>query len=219
MKSMTVHPGAPHEIRRGQLLDDVITLYQNQPKICEEYPIGVKFVSEKVIDAGGVCRDMFSAFFEEMYKVYFDRANLLSPVVHPGMDVSVISILGAIISHAYLVTGILPVRIAFPTLARSVLGPTANVSSEVLVDTFIDSLSLYETSIMKRASAEAKDKQLSFSSDLMPLVLSVFSRFGVRQLPTPPRFQHTLSQVATYEFFSKPSAALSLLHSGIPEQH
>jgi hypothetical protein len=69
---------------------------------------------------------------------------------------------------------------------------------------------------MTRASAEAKEKQPSFSSDLMPLVLSVFSRFGVRQLPTPLKFQHTLSQVA---FFSKPSAALSLLHSGIPEQH
>jgi hypothetical protein len=53
----------------------------------------------------------------------------------------------------------------------------------------------------------------------MPLVISVFSRFGVRQLPTPLKFQHTLSQVATYEFFSKPSATLSLLHSGIPEQH
>ena len=55
---------------------------------------------------------------------------------------------------------------------------------------------------MKRASAEAKEKQPSFSSDLMPLVISVFSRFGVRQLPTPLKFQHTLSQVATYEFFS-----------------
>ena len=41
----------------------------------------------------------------------------------------------------------------------------------------------------------------------------------MRQLPTPLKFQHTLSQVATYEFFSKLSAALSLLHLGIPEQH
>lgn len=58
---------------------------------------------------------MFSAFFEEMYKAYFDGANLLSPIVHPGMDVEVMSILGVIISHAYIATGILPIRIAFPT--------------------------------------------------------------------------------------------------------
>ena len=51
---------------------------------------------------------MFSAFFEEMYKVYFDGTNLLSPVVYPGMDVSVVSLLGTVISHAYIVTGILP---------------------------------------------------------------------------------------------------------------
>ena len=200
---MSFHRGGPHAVRRSELLDGVITLYQeNQAKVFKEYPFRMKFVSKKAIDAGGVSRDMFSAFFEEMYKVYFDGANLLSPIVHPGMDVSVISIIGAIISHAYIVTGILPIRIAFPTLARFLFGPSITVSSEVLVDTFIDSLSLYEASIMKRASAEAKEKQPSFSSDLMPLVISVFSRFGVRQLPTPLKFQHTLSQVATYEFFS-----------------
>ena len=154
-----------------------------------------------------------------MYKVYFDGTNLLSPIVYPGMDVSVISLLGAIISHAYIVTGILPIRLAFPSLACCLFGPSATVSPEVLVDAFIDSLSLYEANIMRRASEEAKEDRSSFSADVMPLVLSVFSRFGVRQLPTPVRFRQMLTQVATYEFFSKPSAALSLIHSGVPEQH
>ena len=122
---MSFHRGGPHAVRRSELLDDVITLYQeNQAKVFKEYPFRMKFVSKKAIDAGGVSRDMFSAFFEEMYMVYFDGANLLSPIVHPGMDVSVISILGAIISHAYIVRGILPTRIAFPTLARFLLGPS-----------------------------------------------------------------------------------------------
>ena len=214
------HGGATHQIHRSELLDDVVTLYQkNQPKICQEYPFRIKFVSEKAIDAGGVSRDMFSAFFEEMYKVYFDGANLLSPIVHPGMDVEVMSILGAVISHAYIIAGILPIRIAFPTLACCLLGLNTEISSEVLIETFIDSLSLYDAGIMKRACSEARAKQPAFSSDLMPLVLSLFSRYGVRQLPTPPQFQHMLSQVAAYEFISKPSAAISLIYSGVPDQH
>lgn len=220
IESHHFHGGATHQIRRSELLDDVVTLYRkNQPKIYQEYPFHIKFVAEKAIDAGGVSRDMFSAFFEEMYKAYFDSANLLSPIVHPGMDVEVMSILGAIISHAYIATGILPIRIAFPTLACCLLGANTEISSEVLIQTFIDSLSLYDASVIKRACAEARAKQPVFSSDLMSLVLSVFSRYGVRQLPTPPQLQQTLSQVAAFEFISKPSAAISLLYSGVPDQH
>jgi hypothetical protein len=124
---------------------------------------------------------------------------------YPG--ISVISTLGSIISHAYFVTGILPIRVAFPGLARCLLGPDITFSS------LIDSL---EANIIKRACVEAR---LEIANDLMPLILSVLSRFDVRQLPTHHIFQLTLGQVATYEFMTKSSAALSVLYSGISKQH
>ncbi len=89
------------------MFDEIILLYGNREQdVLQVYQL----LSEQAIDA---TRDLFSAFFEEAYKKLFDGSSLLCPVVHPGMDVSTV---GLIISHAYLVTGLLPTRIAFPCL-------------------------------------------------------------------------------------------------------
>ena len=48
--------------------------------IIKEIPLHISFKGEKAIDAGGVSREMFSAFFEAVYAKYFDGAGLLCPV-------------------------------------------------------------------------------------------------------------------------------------------
>lgn len=35
--------------------------------ILEEYPFRVQYENELAVDTGGVCRDLFSAFWEEAY--------------------------------------------------------------------------------------------------------------------------------------------------------
>ena len=120
-----------------------------------------------------------------IYKAYFDGGNLLSPIIHPEMNVTIISVLGTIISRAYLVSGTLPIRIAFPTLAHCLLGPGVNVSSSVLVQTFLDSLSPHDANIIKRANEEVLLQQ---PKDLMPSLLSILSHFRIRALPGPPNF-------------------------------
>ena len=114
---------------------------------------------------------------------------------------------------------ILPIRIAFPTLAHCLLGPGVNVSSSVLVQTFLDSLSPHDASIIKRATEEVLLQQPVFSKDLMPSLLSILSHFHIRALSEPPNFRHMICQIASYEFCSKPSAALAAMFSGIPKQH
>lgn len=162
---------------------------------------------------------MFSAFFEEIYWIYFNGTNLLTPIVCPGMDVSTISIIRTVISHAYIARGLLPTCMAFPSLACYLLGQKVSTSSFILVETLIDSLSNNDSGVMKRAVKKLQGQvQLrTFSSDLMPQILSVLSRFGVRKLPSPSSFRNTLIEVATYEFLSKPSAALFVLHLGVPD--
>ena len=96
-----------------------------------------------------------------------------------------------------------------------------SISSLILVETFIDSLSNYDSDVMRQAikASQGQGQLREFSSDLMPQILSVLSRFGVRKLPSPTSFRNTVVEVATYEFLSKPSAALSVLHSGVPNLH
>ena len=117
--------GVAHQIRRSDLPAAVIALYKEKlPEILLENPFHVHFVGEKGFDGGGVGRDMFSAFFEEIYRVFF---NLLTPIVGPGMDVSTSSIIVTVISHAYIACGLLPTCIAFPSLACCLLGQSVNI--------------------------------------------------------------------------------------------
>ena len=96
---------------------------------------------------------MFTAFYEEMYKHIFEGVNLVVPQVHPGTNMEIYSTLGKILSHAYLVCGILPTRIAFPCL-KSMLIPQSDVgcmTDEMLVDCFIDSINCHESKIVREA--------------------------------------------------------------------
>ena len=66
---------------------------------------------------------MFSAFWEEAYNHLFDGATNLVPLVHAQSDMGLFPILGKIISHGYLASGHLPVRISLPSLVAMLLGP------------------------------------------------------------------------------------------------
>ena len=195
----------------------MITLYHKG--LLQEYPFHIEFVGERAIDAGGVTREMYSAFFEEAYKHLFDGNNLLCPIVHPEMDTSLLGAMGAIVSHAYLIVGILPVRVAFPVLVKCLLGTAATVPQQILTECLIDSLSPHEAEALRKAMDEVKSKVPAFSQDVMLSLFSVLGRFNIRHVPTPAKFKETLIQIASYEFLSKPSAALSIMNAGVPVQH
>jgi hypothetical protein len=65
---------------------------------------------------------MLSAFWEAAYQTLFDGANTLVPLVHPSTDLAMFPVLGRIISHGYLASGFLPIRMSFPSLISMLLG-------------------------------------------------------------------------------------------------
>ena len=71
---------------------------------------------------------------------------------------------------------------------------------------------------MKKASDEAQQQISTFSSDVISGLLSVLSHFNVRTIPMPSKFKQILLQIASYEFLRKPSAALTIMNSGVPEE-
>ena len=217
MQSLSLKHGMAHTVQRSTIFDDVIALYEDYEEVLREFPFRTRFEGERAIDVGGVTRDMFSAFFEEAYKRLFDGSCLLSPVVHPDMDTSVLTTLGFVISHAYMVTGLLPGRIAFPCLARSLLGFSVTIPDSVLMEAFLDSISAHEANIVKEAFVEVKQGVRKFSSPVMSGLLSLLSRFNSRKVPTPESFKPLVLKVATYQFLSQPTAALVAISSGVPK--
>lgn len=117
LKSIDVHTGPKHVVQRANIFKDVVELYQIDG-IINECPLFVGFEKENAIDEGGVTREMYSAFWEEVYKNFFDGATVLVPFVHPS---TVFPILGRILSHGYLASGTLPTRIACPSLLNLVV--------------------------------------------------------------------------------------------------
>ena len=200
-----------HLIKRDNLFEDTIKLFSDE-SITKECPLDIKFDKERALHMGGVTRDMLSGFWEEAYIKYFDCCSLLTPVIHPQMDMEILPILGGILSHGYLAGGFIPIRITFPTLACLLLGPSSSIPDTVLLDTFQDSLSEYEAGTVK----EALQCSSSFSQKLTTKLVGVFSRFGNRTVPNGANIKQVILSVARYEFLIKPLAAISQMHSGIP---
>lgn len=125
-------------------------------------------------------------------------------------------ILGAIISHAYLVAGVFPDRVAFLCLAAALLGPHTVLSDTLLKDSFVSCLSAHEVSVFRDA--------ISFSGSQYPHsiqaeLISILGCYGCKEAPRPANLNQLIIQAAHYTFFLKPAAALSMMNAGIPEIH
>ena len=145
MTSLELERGIRHVINRATLYDNVLSLYNTKlDKVINEYPFRVQFEGEMAVDVGGVTRDLFSEFFAEMYLHLF----LLYPAMHASVNMATSKTVGAVISHAYLVSGVFPDRVAFPCLAAALLGPNIVISDALLRESFISSLSVHEASIV-----------------------------------------------------------------------
>ena len=220
MLSLKLKRGINHMVDRATIFDSVIKLYTSElPQILQEYPFRIKYRDEKAVDVGGVSRDMFSAFFEEAYTKLFDGGSLLAPAVLPHIDISVWPVMGAIISHAYLASGILPIRIALPCISAILLPPGGQLPQNVLVETFVDCLSRHDASIFKDAFEEVKAGKKFFSSTIQSNAVSILGRFGCREMPNPSNLTRLISQVATFQFVMQPAMAIAGMKSGIPEIH
>ena len=208
MHSLHLKRGEPHVVNRAAIFDSVTDIYKSSAPL-DEYSFRIKYKNERAFDTGGVARDTFSAFYDDVYNRMFDGASLLIPALLPHIDISAWPLLGTIISHSYLACGILPIRIAFPCLSCVLLNHGDQLPQEMLTETFVDSLSHHDALTFKCAFQEVKDGKEKFKSCTQSTVFSVLSRYGCRELPTPANIYRLVNQVAKYQFLMVPSCAVS----------
>ena len=102
-------------------MEDVIALFSNEAVLLH-YPLKIQLIGERAIDTGGVCRDMLNEFWQTVYLQHFEGSNLLVPSVTANTDMGVMRALGRVLSHGYIFCGVLPTRIAYPTLHACFIG-------------------------------------------------------------------------------------------------
>ena len=154
--------------------------------------------------------------WEEAYQKLFEGATLVIPLLHPQSDMAVFPILGKIISHGYLSSGYLPVRIAFPSLIGILLGSTASIPKQFHVDTLLDYLNMHDREKLKFALDSCS---CPFSDDITTNLIAILSQLGCRVIPTSENLGEIIEGVAQYEFCCKPVAAMTMINSGIPQEH
>jgi len=86
------------------------------------------------------------------------------------MDMTSLPFLGTVLSHGYIAAGFLPTRIAFPSLACSLLGVNIETPSNIFLEAFSDSLSQSERSSLKDALNESN---IHFSSSMSSKLITI----------------------------------------------
>ena len=119
--------------------------------IQNEYPFRIQFTNERAIDTGGVCRDMYSCFWEQAYIKHFDEDRLLIPAVHANSQISVFPVLGTILVHGFFACNFLPVRLAFPIIAAVLRGTDVYIPDHILLESLIDFLLEHDGNILRKA--------------------------------------------------------------------
>lgn len=211
------HRGLERTFHRDNVYEDVIETYRdNAEEILKEFPFRVRYANELALDTGGVGRDLFSAFWEESYVKNFDGEKLLVPAVRPNADMTVLRTLGTILSHGFMVCAFLPIRVAFPVLATIVFGPDVALTDDVILDSFIDYLATYESSLISEALREVESSN-KWSASLQRQIMSTLSRMGCVQVPTKANLKEILVSTARHIFVGKPLGLLYMIHSGVPK--
>jgi len=112
----------------------------SEPATLRHYSLRVSFIGERAVDTG---RDMLKAFWQAAYMKFFEGSNLLAPLVHAQTDMAMLRVLGTVLSHGYLFSKMLPIRIAFPSLYACLVGVNAKVPPCILLGAFIDYLPMF----------------------------------------------------------------------------
>ena len=209
-----------HYVKRTSTFNDLIDVYRRSSIITEQYPLQMSFVNEMAVDLGGVSRDVVTGFWLHAYEKLFDGSTVYVPVVNPSTDLSQLEVVGKILSHGYLSIGFLPVPLAFPTLIAMLLGPSVEIDSHILNASFFEYLGYVDRDILCRAVQIAKVG--SYGKFPLPLeqeLLTVFSMFGIRQVPTPSSILATIADMSKYLFLTNPMSAICAVNAVIPVNH
>lgn len=100
------------------------------------------------------------------------------------------------------------------------LGPTVLIPDSILVDTFTDYLSTYESAFIRDVLVLIKEqKPQAFTAEQTKTLVDILSRVECREIPNPCNLKHLIVQVAKHEFLSRPLGALYGFNSGVPTAH
>ena len=203
-------------IRRSHIVEDMMEIYSKDATIpsCD---VIISFKGEKAIDVGGVKNEAFSLFWEEICKPshsLFHGENVKVPIVNAAnasANRTVFKLLGTIMSHTFVLTGVFPVQICLPSVAFAITG-NDEVPESILLEQFMMFLPAPDRDLIT-VCLNRNDHE-PYSDEVSKRLLEFYSLNGLNHLPSKSKLYGDILGLARHIMIYQPMCALSSMSSG-----
>lgn len=193
-------------VSRPNIVADMMLAYAD-PEIVHSF-ITIRFTDECGLDFDGIKREAYSLFWENAIPRYFEGTCTFVPRICPGIDENVYTVLGRLLWHGYVLSGVFPISINKVFLALMLAGKES-ISDEDFLEGFLEYVSSYER--LKLSNILQEEKLSQESKDFL---IDFMSEFAVSKLPTTENKKSVLISVGKTELLSKPRMAVDSLKEG-----
>ncbi|OWF55213.1 uncharacterized protein LOC110462793 isoform X2 [Mizuhopecten yessoensis] len=202
------------QVSRENLVRNLFDIYTD-PMIVDSY-LHVKMVDEQGSDWGGVSRDCFTSFWNEVSENFFRGSSVLIPHLPPHRleEEYKFRLLGRILAHSTAILGYIPVPLCKSVVMVTIFD-TTTIEESTLLEDFLLFLDQHDARIVQKALTDFG----SLSDEDRDTLQDMFSRFDMGCLIQESTFRDHFLKMARSELCIKPRSLCELIREGIPQIH
>ena len=188
------------------MVEDLIRRFQDITDVTSRR-VSINVSGESAVDVDGVFRDVMTVFWDEVMDRKFDGEMERVPVVDPNTTKEEFVAIGRILASGPKQVGFFPLKFCRATVVSGLIGE--QVTDDCLVTSFFNYLSETEKELIRQA-----ERMDVLDDGTQEELIDLFSRFGVKQLPTAENLRDIVRRVAHSELLAKPAFAMEAIKNG-----
>ena len=188
------------------MVEDLIRRFQDITDVTSRR-VSINVSGESAVDVDGVFRDVLTVFWNEVMDRKFDGEMERLPVVDPNTTKEEFVAIGRILASGLKQVGFFPLKFCRATVVSGLFGE--QVTDDCLVTSFFNYLSETEKELIRQA-----ERMDVLDDGTQEELADLFSRFGVKQLPTAENLRDIVRRVSHSELLAKPAFAMEAIKNG-----
>lgn len=202
------------QVRREHIVEDLMNIYTD-PTILQSY-LHISVLGELGSDWGGVSRDVFTSFWNEVTLLYFKGHDAHVPYLPPHKmeEERNFLLMGRILAHSTAILGYIPISIC-KSCMMVIIYNTTHIESNTLLEDFLLFVDLKDRVLIQ----EALNDFSTLSEEQIQDLQNLFYQFEMGCILKEETFRDQLLNMARNELCLKPRSLCEKLRQGIPEVH
>ena len=184
------------------------------------HQVHIKLVGEAGLDAGGIRKELFSVFWdqvtEDLTMSLFHGEGAKVPVLSANntvLSLQRLQTLGGILSHTFILTGVFPTQLCMASMVYMAT-LDINIHEETLLDSFLAILPIPDRDLI----TIALQKEI-FDPSIFDKLMEFYTLYRLHHLPTTTNLKQDMLSLARFKLILEPMSALTAMREGIPKSH